>query len=188
MKVIGVSLAQLESIAAVVGVRIAERNNYQVRASERLRKDGRVESRFTLRTLYSTRPHSAPYRRIGSAWPGRKPRSLPGILCWHGHRDFMRELFKRYPEAILESVLAKYKGREGFEREYAETGYQNIDRQAFPLEIQDACRCGDDGHDERGVPLVDERPLCARAMGCLCALHARSPKSRKACDTREVRA
>jgi hypothetical protein len=29
-------------------------------------------------------------------------------------------------------------------------------------------------------------PPCARAMGCLCALHARSPKSRKACDTREV--
>lgn len=44
-----------------------------------------------------------------------------------------------------------------------------------------ACETGDMREPHRIPPM----PICAQAMGCLCAGHARNPR-RKTCDTREL--
>lgn len=157
MKVIGVTLSQLVDIAAATSVRIANTGNWNYRRApyEKTRRDGRLEVRFTLRTLYSTmKRRPVPYRRTSTPWPGSKVRSLPGILCWHGHRDFMIELFRRFPTAVLESAFAKYEGSSGFNYNHPETAYRNIGSEAYPCELADACYCHADGYDERGLPKI----------------------------------
>jgi hypothetical protein len=42
--------------------------------------------------------------------------------CWHVHRDVLRLLFERHPQAKIRTGLATYIGREGFERDYPATG------------------------------------------------------------------
>lgn len=41
---------------------------------------------------------------------------------WYGHRDFMRQLFDRDPDATLDSALARYHGREQFDALHGLTG------------------------------------------------------------------
>lgn len=67
-------------------------------------------------------------------WGRRSPRvrkdgtfaRLPGPVCWHGHRAFMRELFTRCPQAVIISALAKYHGKEDFERTHGDTRYRRV--------------------------------------------------------------
>lgn len=153
MKVIGVGLTDLEKIAGEVGVRLYGGGWTGPKGPKaRTRKDGRPEVSFTLRTLYSEKRAPVAYRRLGTPRPGRKTRTIGGILCWHGHRDFMALMFERFPSAILTSAIAKYEGREGFERAHGATAYQNIGSQAFPCSLKDACFCGVEGYDSRGLP------------------------------------
>jgi hypothetical protein len=150
MKVIGLTLAQVHDIAAKVGVRVATRNNYGSAPSEKVRRDGKPESRFTLRAVYFN-GYPVPYRRLSIPYRG-KERTISGILCWHGHRDFMREMFAQYPEAVLESAIAKYEGREGFERDYPETGRTVVGRtERGTVEMEDVCFCDRAGYDSRGI-------------------------------------
>ena len=51
-------------------------------------------------------------------------RRIPGRVCWHGHRDFMRELFARCPDAVLVTALATYNGAADFESKFRNTYYQ----------------------------------------------------------------
>lgn len=154
MKVIGVTLAQLLEIAEATQVRVANTGAWNNRRApyQHMHRDGRPETRFTLRTLYSEKRRPVPYRRTVTPWPGRKTRTLGGPLCWHGHRDFMIELFRRFPSAVLESAFAKYDGREGFERGFEGTGYQNIGSQAYPRYFREACYCEAEGYDDKGMP------------------------------------
>jgi len=157
MKVIGVTLFQLQALAAQSDCRIAQRSSYGHAPKERTRRDGRAEVTFTLRALYAN-GKARPHRRV-SAFPTRagKERTIGGVLCWHGHRDFMARLFEAYPAAILSSCFARYEGRDGFLQDYPATGEQNIGSMYYPLKLQDACYCGRTGHDERGLPVEGGR-------------------------------
>lgn len=42
-------------------------------------------------------------------------------LCWHGFRIVLARLFDAYPDAVVQTALARYKGREGFARTYQRT-------------------------------------------------------------------
>lgn len=97
---------------------------------------GRFEV-FTLRLGYgiSARPSQNPFHKVSHS--GRKLNAV----CWHGHREVMREIFKIAPDAILVSTFARYEGREHFERTHGETGLRNIGSQVQPLMMQDACDC-----------------------------------------------
>lgn len=61
--------------------------------------------------------------------------------CWHAHRDVMREIFDRAPDAILVTALARYEGRDDFERKYRATGEQNIGSMVQPMSMINACDC-----------------------------------------------
>ena len=65
-------------------------------------------------------------------------------VCWHGHRDFFRALYRRSPEARIKTALADYRGTDDFERIFPATGQGNVGSWAEPQAAQDACDCSFD--------------------------------------------
>lgn len=61
--------------------------------------------------------------------------------CWHVHREFMRELLKLAPEAVISSSFIRYEGRADFEENHDTTGDRNIGSQAVPMSYRNACAC-----------------------------------------------
>lgn len=76
-----------------------------------------------------------PYQRQ-SANPSIR-RKLAAV-CWHGHRDFMRALFRLAPDARIKTALADYRGADDFERKYRQT-YGNGNH--YNLSYGQACNC-----------------------------------------------
>jgi hypothetical protein len=152
MKIIGCTLADLLRIAQETRVRIANTGawNYRRAPHDRVRKDGRPETSFTLRTLYREdvpKGEAIPYRRHSNHQNRNgEYRTIGGPLCWHGHRDFMARLFDEFPSAVLTSAFARYEEKTGFLRNFAETGTRNIGSQASPMYYQNACFCGEEIH------------------------------------------
>lgn len=42
-------------------------------------------------------------------------------VCWHGHREFLTALFRRFPDARVKTALADYYGRDDFHRTFRAT-------------------------------------------------------------------
>lgn len=85
-----------------------------------------------LRVTLATVGPQAKFRRLSTVreWRGRRAgqpyqKTIPGAVCWHGHRDFMRALFKLAPDAIISTTLATYRGREDFERSHGATRHSS---------------------------------------------------------------
>lgn len=130
MEAYGVPIEALPDIAAKVGVRL------------NLNRNGHS---FTIRTLgpdpkYGRRSEH-PYRQPNK--DGKRPR-IPGAVCWHGHRDFMIELFNRYPDARLKSALADYRGRDDFWNKFPETIEQPYERLGYQARAPLGCDCPDE--------------------------------------------
>ncbi len=76
---------------------------------------------------------------------------VPGAVCWHGHRDFLRALYARVPDAKVRTAFITYQGREHFEDNYQRTWDGPVTRpttfayanQAKPY--IDACTCDEGG-------------------------------------------
>lgn len=47
--------------------------------------------------------------------------TVPGAVCWHGHGEFLRELFRLAPDAVVKTAIAIYRGEENFLRGYPYT-------------------------------------------------------------------
>lgn len=77
-------------------------------------------------------------------------------VCWHGHRDFFRVLFRDVPEAKVQTTFLTRGNRfnvdaegpaerwytaENFERVFPGTGDVNVGSMFNPLRMSDACRC-----------------------------------------------
>lgn len=77
-------------------------------------------------------------------WRRRSPsgRRIHAV-CWHGFRDFFRALYERTPDAICKTALATYRGSEGFEETFPETGFVNIGSYYSPMFASQACSCGE---------------------------------------------
>ena len=86
-----------------------------------------------------------------SAGPGGR-RSATGrkvaAACWHVHREFMRAVYRRAPEAVIITALARYEDAQDFEEKFTATGHGNIGSAAHPQSMRNACECHDDD-DER---------------------------------------
>lgn len=101
-------------------------------------RDGRA-LRFRL-GIDTTQPRNSggflPYQRMSQNYYGNG-RKIAAV-CWHGHRDFMRALFRLAPEARIKSALADYRGSDDFERSYRATfGEGN----GYNLSYGQACGC-----------------------------------------------
>lgn len=115
--------------------------------------------RFTLKTDTSRFGYpdkdgegGAPYRRISQSYgqdtESGRPRTVPGAVCWHGHRDFFRALYRLAPDARIKTTMADYRGSEDFEASYKDT------QEAVPdspwmnrRPYQQACYCPDEEED-----------------------------------------
>jgi hypothetical protein len=85
------------------------------------------------------------------------PRRI-GSACWHAHRDFFRAIFDINPDAEIHTALAKYKGRDDFERKYPATAYGGGMAGAAPVGMfGDACNCDEGDYSEMAVEGLTEK-------------------------------
>jgi hypothetical protein len=138
MKVWGATEAQIRDTLAETGLKVyGEWNDYGARNG--IYRDGRA-LRFRL-AVDTTQDRNAdgflPYQRMSTALGVGEGRKIAAV-CWHGHRDFMRALFRRAPEARIKTALADYRGELDFERKYPDTfGAGNH----YNLSYGQACGC-----------------------------------------------
>lgn len=122
MIVWGVTPWELDDIALKIGVHV-----HALPAG--IGRRGEPKSDFVLKL------ESEKYRRRG--FNGRRI----AAVCWHGHRDFMLELFDRFPDARIKSAMADYRGREDFLYSFEATGSRNIGSIREPMRYDEACDC-----------------------------------------------
>ena len=126
MKVWGISEEEARVAAAKVGVAI-----HSDWAGSGIAKDGRA-----IRFRLALGEDKQRYRRMSH--DGRRK---VAAVCWHGHRDFMRELLRVNPEARIQTAFADYRGSQDFELSFPATGERNIGSLYEPCRMQDACVC-----------------------------------------------
>lgn len=131
---------QLYDIAEEIGVKIADRGSVNERVHS-IPRVGRAYS-FGLRPDKTTRDEDGNYRyqRLSASWHNDQRRVF--AVCWHGHRDFMRELFVRDPSARIKSAVADYRGVEEFEDKHPDTAYRNVGAPIWPRTMAEVCTCG----------------------------------------------
>lgn len=113
-----------------------------------IRVDGLRPAGKTGRSVYFTLKTSGPTSDGNTVKYGRRSmnilnkdgagRRIPGAVCWHGHRDFMRTLFGLAPSMRIKSALADYRGAQDFETRHESTyGHGN----GYHLSYGQACDC-----------------------------------------------
>ena len=95
-------------------------------------------TRFTLR-VHSSRGPGAHQSSCG--YNGKRRRGV--AACWHAHRDVLRAIFTRYPNAKVKSAFATYDGLDGFLRTFPATYDRNAGSAAYPVCYGDLCECDD---------------------------------------------
>ena len=120
----------------------ADESNVRIRDFKPLNTK-RDRWRFTLALAESKQ-----YQRLSPS--GRKV----GAVCWHGHREFFRALFRicQTSDACRDktAVSSNWSGgkvsytAENFERTYPATGYQNIGSSFQRMAYREACVCEDE--------------------------------------------
>ena len=128
----------LYDIATEIGVRISAQGSvYNGRPA--IGRDGRAR-RFNLRPTDERNENGdRPYQRVSAS--AFRPERRVYAVCWHGYRDFMREIFSRDPEARIKTYVADYKGKEDFEEKYPETAYTNVGSMMYPQYLSEVCKC-----------------------------------------------
>jgi hypothetical protein len=100
--------------------------------------------------------HELPYARrpqcvarlavVKSTGPGAR-RSSTGrrmpCACWHAYRDVLSAVFDAFPDAVIRTSMAVYRGHAGFTETYPETAYQNIGSELYPVTMPQLCECDD---------------------------------------------
>lgn len=81
-----------------------------------------------------------------SASPFSTERKVHAV-CWHGHYEFMRRLFERFPGARVKTTFADYRGIHEFADKFEATGYRNIGAPIMPVQMREACYCHERGND-----------------------------------------
>lgn len=137
MNISGLSLDQFRVVVEDTSRRYGGNLAVHADASDHSARKPRCTARVTVRDSYG------PGAR--TSWSGRHGR----YACWHAYRDVLLSLFRRYPDAIVRTGLAVYRGQEGFLRDYPATGHVNIGSQVQPVTMPALCAC------------EDTRPVCS---------------------------
>jgi hypothetical protein len=100
MVITGVNREMLDEIAAKMGIMIYEKPRNRTGS-------------IVLRPLTGSDEYRATGRHGRRKW----------AVTWEGHRDFMQEVFKVNPKAVIRSCKATYNGVESFNAQYRGTYY-----------------------------------------------------------------
>lgn len=140
MIVSGLTMAQFREVLADLQAGDPNARNICVDESARNQRLNAKGDRFRLklRTRDSRGLRSKVKRSMG------RERHIPA-LCWHGFRDVLQAVFERYPNARIDTAMAKYIGLEGFMEKYPATGLRNVGSQMFPVQAREECDCVADG-------------------------------------------
>lgn len=76
------------------------------------------------------------YRKLGSDM-----KRWTGAVCFHGHKRFMDEIFKRNPDAVIVTMLARYAGRADFEAKWSGVGMGQHGPAYQGTQYREACNC-----------------------------------------------
>lgn len=129
------SESDLRECAAEIGVKI-----HSDWAGTGIVKDGRAwKFRLALNSDVTKLASGYKYQRTSASMfnEGRRV----AAVCWHGHRDFMRAVFARDPDARIKSAIADYRGSEAFERDFPATAHRNVGSMMYPMFMKDVCTC-----------------------------------------------
>ena len=153
MKVYGVTESQVYEAAERAGVRaynFREHNgrkpyvNFTLKTATEATEPGidwrgkRVmRPKYQRTSAHGRRSHAKGYEGV-TFYP-----TVPGAVCWHGHRDFLRVLFALAPNAEVRTTMATYKGATHFERTYRATQQEGGDYMGMVRMIpyEQACTC-----------------------------------------------
>jgi len=153
---------QIEAAAAEVGVRLRG-GGYTGIVERQTRRHG-PEFRFTLRT-----GEAPPWQRLSQLARYSRARGhegeaynpvVPGAVCWHGHREFFRALYRHAPDAWIRTAIATYTSAAQFEATHRATldnphasGWDGADRDPRygSLPYEQACTCSTVVRAERGA-------------------------------------
>ena len=90
------------------------------------------------------------YLRVGQGQTSRGNHRRIWSVCFHGHFQFMREVYALAPEAVIRSGLRLmgeneivYRSLADLERIAPAVGETNIGSGRYPLALEDACVCMD---------------------------------------------
>lgn len=72
-------------------------------------------------------------RGARTSWSGRHG----PWASWEAHRDVLRAFFERYPDRIIKTAFATYRGLDGFLAEYPATAYKNVGSMMSPATMPD---------------------------------------------------
>jgi hypothetical protein len=122
MKIKGVGQAELERIAKDLGLIL-----YNTK-----RVGNFVQ--FVLRPPHGALP-DAKFRAVGQN--GRRK----WAVCYHGHEEFMAEVFAINSNAIIASRMVRFDGEEEFHQKKDDAYNQNVGSQLSPLTYGNACNC-----------------------------------------------
>lgn len=147
MEIRNVTAEQLEYAAHTAQVRMVQggswgRRHYgaMVEPVGQTRQGGR-KWRLTLRTIKDEDGKVIFGRRGFTRNANGNRRRIPGCVCWHGHRAFMRALFATAPHATIITGVARYNGLEHFEQTHRMTGLRNVGGVYEPVTFADLCDC-----------------------------------------------
>jgi hypothetical protein len=73
------------------------------------------------------------------SWTGRR---MP-CACWHAYRDVLSAAFRTFPDVVIRTSMAVYRGQAGFGEKYPDTARQNIGSAINPVTMPDLCECDD---------------------------------------------
>jgi hypothetical protein len=159
MKVYGVTESQIYDAAESVGVRVYNFRehpgrkpyvNFTLKTSTDAtepRTDWRgrrvMRPKYQRTSTYGKHSHAKGFESV------TYHSTVPGAVCWHGHRDMLRALFALAPNAEVRTAMATYSGAAHFEATYRATAsgggsYMGMN-QMVPYE--QACTCGEDEHE-----------------------------------------
>jgi hypothetical protein len=123
-----ITLSQFSAIVEKVG---AEYNGNLI-----IHPDMRQEGKRVIRVQGRIRTESSREAGARRSWSGRRTVSA----CWHAHRDVYREVFAQYPNATVQTSMARYTA-DNFEDVYPDTGNNNIGSMFAPAYMPDLCEC-----------------------------------------------
>lgn len=88
---------------------------------------------------FSVKMGTANSRAAGSrtSWSGRRGK----YLCWHGFRDVIAAVFAENDSARVQTGMAVYRGKAGFEDVYPDTANVNIGSMMQPAYMPELCDC-----------------------------------------------
>jgi hypothetical protein len=61
--------------------------------------------------------------------------------CWHAYRSVLAKVFTRYPDAVIRTRMATYRGMRGFVDNYPQTAHVNIGSAINPVTMSELCAC-----------------------------------------------